>query len=202
MTVRDGPESAHIRCKALKCDAETGEPAAGSGLVEAFAGKDQAPHVRWTKPLRVPAYVLIPRNLKRPAPAIVDLHSHGGMFLFGKEKVVDLGRNHPAMTPYHVARSKLFVRERFSKAVLSHLDTAEIEAYIEHTRFPVPEEEQHAPTDDFPGLLRAADLIGQLADINYLRKTAALFNEFRETGISTKLSALRLGASGSELTRQ
>jgi hypothetical protein len=39
-----------------------------------------------------------------------------------------------------------------------------------------------------PGLLRAADLIGQLADINYLRKTAALFNEFRETGISKKLN--------------
>lgn len=35
--------------------------------------------------LRVPAYVLIPKNLKGPAPAIVDLHSHGGMFLFGKE---------------------------------------------------------------------------------------------------------------------
>src|ERR1700731_3981926 len=45
-----------------------------------------------------------------------------------------------------------------------------------------------ARADDFPGLLRAADLIGQLADINYLRKTAALFNEFRETGISTKLN--------------
>ena len=68
------------------------------------------------------------------------------------------------MTPYHVARSKLFVRERFGKTALIQLDTAEIEAYIEHTRFPVPEEEQHAPTDDFPGLLRAADLIGQLAD--------------------------------------
>jgi hypothetical protein len=53
--------------------------------------------------------------------------------------------------------------------------------------FPVPGEEQHEPTDDFPGLVRAADLIGQLADINYLRKTAALFNEFRETGMSKKL---------------
>jgi dienelactone hydrolase len=50
---------------------------------------------------RVPAYVLVPKNLKVPAPAIVDLHSHGGMFLFGKEKVVDLGRNHAAMVPYH-----------------------------------------------------------------------------------------------------
>jgi hypothetical protein len=35
--------------------------------------------------------------------------------------------------------------------------------------------------------LRAADLIGQLADPNYLRKTAALFNEFRETGTAEKL---------------
>jgi len=49
---------------------------------------------------RVPAYVLIPKGLKGRAPAVVDLHSHGGMFLFGKEKVVDLGDNHPAMTAY------------------------------------------------------------------------------------------------------
>jgi dienelactone hydrolase len=56
-----------------------------------------------TSPItRVPAYVLIPKNLTGPAPAIVDLHSHGGMFLFGKEKVVDLGNNHAAMGPYHV----------------------------------------------------------------------------------------------------
>ena len=54
---------------------------------------------------RVPAYVLVPKAAKTtPAPAIVDLHSHGGMYLFGKEKVVDLGagRNHAAMGPYHV----------------------------------------------------------------------------------------------------
>ncbi len=51
--------------------------------------------------VRVPAYVLLPRKLNGPAPAVVDLHSHGGMFLFGKEKVVDLGRNHSAMTAYH-----------------------------------------------------------------------------------------------------
>ena len=54
-----------------------------------------------TSNFRVPAYVLIPKNLKKPAPAIVDLHSHGGMFVFGKEKVIDLGNNHPAMTAYH-----------------------------------------------------------------------------------------------------
>ena len=82
------------------------------------------------------------------------------------------------MTPYHVARSKLFVRERFGKVALVHLETAEIEANIEHTRFPVPEEEQHAPTDDFPGLLRAADLIGQLADIDYCVKRPPYLTSF------------------------
>lgn len=50
---------------------------------------------------RIPAYVLIPKGLTKPAPAVVDLHSHGGMFLFGKEKVIDFGTNHPAMIKYH-----------------------------------------------------------------------------------------------------
>jgi dienelactone hydrolase len=56
-----------------------------------------------TRDFRVPAYVHIPKNLKGRAPAIVDLHSHGGMFIFGKEKVIDMGANHPAMTVYHQA---------------------------------------------------------------------------------------------------
>jgi len=41
-----------------------------------------------------------------------------------------------SMAPYHVARSKLFARERGAKATMIHLDTAHIEANIEHTRFP------------------------------------------------------------------
>ncbi len=51
--------------------------------------------------VRVPGCVLRRADLKTPAPAVVDLHSHGGMFLFGKEKVIDYGANHPAMTEYH-----------------------------------------------------------------------------------------------------
>ena len=39
------------------------------------------------------------------------------------------------MAPYHVARSKLFARERSANAFI-HLDFAQIEANIEHTRFP------------------------------------------------------------------
>ena len=98
------------------------------------------------------------------------------------------GSTDAVLTPYHVSRSKLFVRERFGKVALSHLDTREIEANIEHTRFPVPGDEEHKSTDDFPGLLRAADLIGQLADVNYLRKTSALFSELRETGMAEKFN--------------
>ncbi len=49
------------------------------------------------------------------------------------------------------------------------------------------EDEGHQGTDSFPGLLRAADLIGQLADIDYLRKGPALFAEFQETGMNARL---------------
>jgi hypothetical protein len=104
----------------------------------------------------------------------------------GDKVTLPEGATDASMAPYHVARSKLFIRERTAKTLVP-LDTPEIEANIEHTRFPVPEDEQHGSTDDYPGLVRAADLIGQLADINYLRKQAALFSEFRETGMSNKL---------------
>ena len=58
-----------------------------------------------------------------------------------------------------------------------------------------------AATDDYPGLVRAADLIGQLADINYARKMPALFAEFKETGMAEKLgyrsaAELRAGFPG------
>jgi hypothetical protein len=106
--------------------------------------------------------------------------------LAGDKVTLPEGATDASMSPYHVAQAKPFVRERSAKALVQ-LDVAAIEANIEHTRFPVPEEEQCESTDDFPGLVRAADLIGQLADINYLRKQAALFNGSRETGMSNKL---------------
>jgi hypothetical protein len=46
---------------------------------------------------------------------------------------------------------------------LTHIDTREIEANIEHTRFPVPEHEQHTSTADYPGLLRALAHFGRSA---------------------------------------
>jgi hypothetical protein len=40
---------------------------------------------------------------------------------------------------------------------------------------------------DYPALLRASDLIGQLADLNYMRKVSGLFAEFEETRMNEKL---------------
>ncbi len=53
-----------------------------------------------TPDLRVPAYVLIPKKTKLPAPGIVALHCHGGFYVWGKEKLVELDHEHPALTEY------------------------------------------------------------------------------------------------------
>lgn len=53
-----------------------------------------------TPDLRVPAYVLIPKNASLPAPGIVALHDHGGFYLWGKEKLVDLEDEHPVLTEF------------------------------------------------------------------------------------------------------
>ena len=53
-----------------------------------------------TPDLRVPAYVLVPKNVKLPAPGIVVLHDHGAFYLWGKEKVVELEDEPPALTEF------------------------------------------------------------------------------------------------------
>jgi len=89
------------------------------------------------------------------------------------------------LTPYHVDRGKLFIRERFGDRPLIDADT--IARNVEHTRFPVPEQQDSGDMRSFPGLVRAADLIGQLGDPRYLKKIPALFYEFQETGVNAEL---------------
>ena len=85
-----------------------------------------------------------------------------------------------SLTPFHVDRGKLFIEERFSD--IHPIDREALKRNIELTRFPVPTDEEHSDTNNYPGLVRAADLIGQLADPRYLQKIPALFYEFEETG--------------------
>jgi hypothetical protein len=88
-----------------------------------------------------------------------------------------------ALAPWHVDRGKLFVRERFQgNLIMDVVETERLNSYIEMTRFPVPGNDAYMDTKGYPGLLRAADFIGQLGDPDYLRKIPALFYEFEETG--------------------
>jgi plasmid stabilization system protein ParE len=97
------------------------------------------------------------------------------------------GSTDAALTPYHVSRSQLFIRERFGASELSGLDLDRICECIEMTRFPPPKEPAYGPTGTYAGLVRAADFIGQLGDPSYFRKVPALYYEFEQLGMNPKL---------------
>ncbi len=89
------------------------------------------------------------------------------------------------MMPYHVARGRLFVAERFAGDPV--IDGRMVASLIEMTRFPVPKDAFYQQHDSIGALVRAADLIGQMADPNYPLKQARLFAEFKETGEAERL---------------
>jgi Abhydrolase family len=53
-----------------------------------------------TPDVRVPAVVLVPKGLKKPAPGIVALHDHGGMYFWGREKVAEVDGEHPVLAEF------------------------------------------------------------------------------------------------------
>lgn len=95
------------------------------------------------------------------------------------------GASDAFLAPYHIDRGMLYARERFAESEL--IDEERIVRAIDFTRFPVPDEQQGAPLDSEPALVRAADLIGQMADPFYHRKINRLFHEFVETGKAQEL---------------
>ncbi len=100
----------------------------------------------------------------------------------GETVAIPLEGTDASLTPYHVDRSKLFVRERFGGQLQNMVDIDLVTSYIEMTRFPIPNGDFYKETRSYRGLTRAADFIGQLGDPNYLRKIPALYYEFVETG--------------------
>ena len=101
----------------------------------------------------------------------------------GNKAEVPRGSSDAALLPYHIDRSKLFVMDRMAK--IKDLDATRVANAIEFTRFP----STHG--DDSDGeegmLVRAANLIGQLGDPQYLRKANALYYEFEEVGMNKQL---------------
>ena len=106
----------------------------------------------------------------------------------GRKVSLPRGSSDAALAPYHVERSKLFVLDRVS--AVAELDGARIARAIGYTQFPYASpgeiEDENGP-DEEASLLRAADLIGQLGDPHYLRKTNALYYEFEEIGLNKQL---------------
>ena len=106
----------------------------------------------------------------------------------GRKIELPVGSSDAALAPYHVDRSKLFVVERLDD--VEEVDAARIARAIEYTRFPyvdTPTREIDDLNEEEGLLLRAADLIGQLGDPNYMRKSNALFHEFEEIGLNKTL---------------
>jgi hypothetical protein len=103
----------------------------------------------------------------------------------GRKVSLPRGSSDAALAPYHVERSKLFVLER--AAAIEELDGERIARAIGFTQFPYSLPTNQSEIDEEGSLLRAADLIGQLGDPHYLRKTNALYHEFEEIGLNKKL---------------
>jgi hypothetical protein len=95
------------------------------------------------------------------------------------------GASDAVLAPYHVDRGMMYARERFAASEL--IDEERIARAIEFTRFPVPPNPRFAATDSEPALVRAADLIGQMADPFYHRKINRLYHEFVEIGLARQL---------------
>ena len=118
----------------------------------------------------------------------------GGRYIvneFGDTVAPPAGATDAYMAPYHVSRSCLFVKERFATETL--VDAGTLIHHIEMTRFPVPRDAFYQRVGDFAGLVRAADLIGQMADPQYIQKLSKLFMEFTR---DRRGGAARLRQSG------
>jgi hypothetical protein len=103
----------------------------------------------------------------------------------GERAVLPRGASDAWLAPHHVDRGKIFIHERAE--VIGGIDPERVARAIELTRFPVPADDDHKETASEAGLVRAADLIGQLADPDYLRKQTALFYELHEIGLARRL---------------
>jgi hypothetical protein len=100
----------------------------------------------------------------------------------GRKISLPRGASDAALAPYHVERSKLFVLDRLAE--VEELDAARIARAIGFTEFPYQLPNDASDVAEDGALLRAADLIGQLGDPHYLRKSNALYHEFEETGLN------------------
>ena len=54
--------------------------------------------------VEVPAYLFVPKRARFPAPAVLGLHDHSGLYYWGKEHIVETANEHPMLTEFRKAR--------------------------------------------------------------------------------------------------
>ncbi len=97
------------RARVLECLSYS--PPATPPAVEIIRRTDRGDYIeesltfQTTPDLRVPAYVLVPKKASLPAPGLVVFHCHGGAYVWGKEKVVAVDHEHPALSDF---KSRLY----------------------------------------------------------------------------------------------
>ena len=66
--------------------------------------------------IRVKGYFLLPKGVAYPVPGLVVFHAWGGPMLFGKERIVNTGRDHPQLVAHrNELYSGRFLAEEFAK---------------------------------------------------------------------------------------
>ena len=102
----------------------------------------------------------------------------------GQSVELPRGATDGALWPHCAERATIFVRHHFRHDAIVEWEA--LAANIEYCRFPPPLDRNHE-TASYPGLLRAAHLIGMVADPNFTLKVNRLFLQARESGIADEL---------------
>jgi len=106
----------------------------------------------------------------------------------GSKIKLKLDATDAGLTPYHVERGKIFVKQRKWNEVINPDLLCDM---ISYTQFPIPDKRNSVSGEgidaiELASLVGCADLIGQLADPHYDKKIPCLFYEFLETGAAAK----------------
>ena len=111
----------------------------------------------------VPAYLLVPKNAKFPAPAVVALHDHSGDYYSGKEKIIETENEHPTIIAsrkrHYDGVSYPVTLARHSYVVLA------IDMYYFGDRRLILDEDLERGVNDH-SKVESEDVIGQINDRN------------------------------------
>ena len=93
------------------------------------------------------------------------------------------GSTDGSLWPYFTDRTKIFLHEHYAHHPI--LDPEVLAAQVEYSRFPPPPTNDE--TETYPGLLRAAQVIGAIADPDFSLKMMPLWLELKECNLHEAL---------------